>query len=56
MILIHFFLVKRKLCKYWLHYGAASIETFLKGAFSTESVGTAGISDFIGNLKHTQEL
>ena len=35
------FLVKHKICKCWLHYGAASIETFLKGASNKKSLGTA---------------
>ena len=39
------FLVKHKICKCWLHYGAASIETFLKGASNKKSLGTAGLDD-----------
>ena len=39
------FLVKHKICKCWLHYGAASIETFLKGASNKKSLGTAAITD-----------
>ena len=37
------FLVKLKICKCRLHYGAASFETFLKGPSNKKSLGTAGL-------------
>jgi len=34
-------LVKLEICKFWLHYGAASIDKFIKGAVNIKSLGTA---------------
>jgi len=37
-------LVKLEIFKFWLHYGAASIDKFSKGAVNKKSLGTAGLA------------
>ena len=38
------FLVELEICKFWLHYGTASIDKFSKGAVNKKSLGIADIN------------
>jgi len=39
------FLVKLQICKFRLHYGAASIDEFSKGAVNKKSLGTSALTE-----------